>query len=163
MGPVALGDFFRGAIFQSPEGPLAKIAAGFHGPAGFMAHAFAGPAVYLAAAGVLAAWFLYLKRPDIPERLQARFATVYRVLEHKYYFDWFNENVIASGARSLGRGLWKRGDESVIDGWLVNGSANAVGRLAGFVRHLQTGYLYHYAFAMVIGLSALLAWLLLRS
>jgi len=163
VGPVALGDFFRGAIFQSPDGPLAEIAAGFHGPAGFLVHAFAGPAVYLAAAGVLAAWFLYLKRPDIPERLQARFATVYRVLEHKYYFDWFNENVIAAGARSLGRGLWKRGDESVIDGWLVNGSANAVGRLAGFVRHLQTGYLYHYAFAMVIGLSALLAWLLLRS
>jgi NADH-quinone oxidoreductase subunit L len=163
IGPVALGDFFSGAIFQSPEGPLAEIAEGFHGPAGFVAHAFGGPAVYLAAAGVLAAWFLYLKRPDIPERLRTRFAAVYRVLEHKYYFDWFNENVIAVGARSLGRGLWKRGDESVIDGWLVNGSANAVGRLAGFIRHLQTGYLYHYAFAMVIGLSALLAWLLLRS
>jgi NADH-quinone oxidoreductase subunit L len=163
VGPVALGDFFHGAILQSPDGPLAEIAEGFHGPAGFMAHAFAAPAVYLAGAGVLAAWFLYLKRPDIPEMLQARFATVYRVLEHKYYFDWFNENVIAVGARSLGRGLWKRGDESVIDGWLVNGSANAVGRLAGFIRHLQTGYLYHYAFAMVIGLSMLLAWLLLRS
>jgi NADH-quinone oxidoreductase subunit L len=163
VGPVALGDFFHGAILQSPDGPLAEIAAGFHGPAGFMAHAFAAPAVYLAGAGVLAAWFLYLKRPDIPAMLQARFATVYRVLEHKYYFDWFNENVIAAGARSLGRGLWKRGDESVIDGWLVNGSAHAVGRLAGFIRHLQTGYLYHYAFAMVIGLSMLLAWLLLRS
>ena len=163
VGPVALGDFFRGAIFQSPDGPLAEIAAGFHGPAGFLAHAFAAPAVYLAAAGVFAAWFLYLKRPDIPERLQARFATLYRILENKYYFDWFNENVIAGGARSLGRGLWKRGDENVIDGWLVNGSASAVGRLAGFIRHLQTGYLYHYAFAMVIGLSALLAWLLLRS
>jgi NADH-quinone oxidoreductase subunit L len=163
IGPVALGDFFSGAIFQSPDGPLAELGGGFHGPAGFVAHAFGGPAVYLAAAGVLAAWFLYLKRPDIPEQLKLRFATLYRVLEHKYYFDWFNENVIAAGARSLGRGLWKRGDESVIDGWLVNGSANAVGRLAGFIRHLQTGYLYHYAFAMVIGLSVLLAWLLLRS
>ena len=163
VGPVALGDFFQGAIFQSPEGPLAEIAAGFHGPAGFLAHAFAAPAVYLAGAGVLAAWFLYLKRPDIPAALRRRFATLYRVLEHKYYFDWFNENVVAAGTRSLGRGLWKRGDESVIDGWLVNGSAAAVGRLAGFIRHLQTGYLYHYAFAMVIGLSVLLAWLLLGS
>jgi NADH-quinone oxidoreductase subunit L len=163
VGPVALGDFFQGAIFQSPHGPLAEIARDYHGPAGFVLHAFAAPAVYLAGAGVLAAWFLYLKRPDIPAMLQERFATLYRILEHKYYFDWFNENVIATGARSLGRGLWKRGDENVIDGWLVNGSANAVGRLAGLIRHLQTGYLYHYAFAMVIGLSVLLAWLLLRS
>jgi NADH-quinone oxidoreductase subunit L len=162
VGPVVFGDFFAGAIQQSPQGPLAEMAAEFHGPAAFVAHALASPALYLAAAGVFTAWFLYLKRPDIPETLRTRFSQVYQVLENKYYFDWFNENVIAAGARSLGRGLWKRGDESVIDGWLVNGSANTVGRIASAVRHLQTGYLYHYAFAMVIGLSMLLAWLLLK-
>jgi len=163
VGPVVFGDFFSGSIQQSPQGPLAGLGEEFHGPAAFVLHALASPALYLAAAGVFTAWFLYLRRPDIPEMLQARFAQVYQVLENKYYFDWFNENVIAAGARGLGRGLWKRGDESVIDGWLVNGSAAAVGRLASAVRLLQTGYLYHYAFAMVIGLSMLLAWLLLKS
>jgi len=163
VGPVVFGDFFAGAIRQSPQGPLAEMAGEFHGPAAFVVHALGSPALYLAAAGVFTAWFLYLKRPDIPEMLRTRFSQVYQLLENKYYFDWFNENVIAAGARSLGRGLWKRGDESVIDGWLVNGSANAVGRIASAVRHLQTGYLYHYAFAMVIGLSMLLAWLLLKS
>ena len=162
VGPVVFGDFLAGAIRQSPHGPLAELAGEFHGPAAFVVHALGSPALYLAAAGVFTAWFLYLKRPDIPEMLRARFSQVYQVLENKYYFDWFNENVIAAGARSLGRGLWKRGDESVIDGWLVNGSANTVGRIASAVRHLQTGYLYHYAFAMVIGLSMLLAWLLLK-
>jgi len=163
VGPVVFGDFFSGAIMQSPEGPLAVLGAGFHGAAAFVAHGLASPALYLAAAGVLTAWFLYLRRPDIPDMLQARFATLHRVLDNKYYFDWFNEHVIAAGARGFGRGLWKRGDESVIDGWLVNGSANAVGWFAGAVRHIQTGYLYHYAFAMIIGLSMLLAWLLLKS
>ena len=163
VGPVVFGDFFGGAILQSPEGPLAELGGEFHGPAAFVLHALASPALYLAGAGVFAAWYLYLRRPDIPDMLQVRFAQVYQVLENKYYFDWFNEHVIAAGARGLGRGLWKRGDESVIDGWLVNGSANAVGRIASAVRHLQTGYLYHYAFAMVIGLSMLLAWLLLKS
>jgi len=163
VGPVVFGDFFGGAILQSPDGPLAELGGGFHGPAAFVLHALASPALYLAGAGVFAAWYLYLRRPDIPAMLQVRFAQVYQVLENKYYFDWFNEHVIAAGARGLGRGLWKRGDESLIDGLLVNGSAGAVSRIAAAVRHLQTGYLYHYAFAMVIGLSMLLAWLLLKS
>jgi NADH-quinone oxidoreductase subunit L len=163
VGPVVFGDFFAASIQQSPRGPLAELGGEFHGPAAFVLHALASPALYLAAAGVFTAWYLYLRRPDIPEILQARFAQVYQVLENKYYFDWFNEHVVAAGARGLGRGLWKRGDERVIDGWLVNGSAAAVARIAAAVRHLQTGYLYHYAFAMIIGLSMLLAWLLLKS
>jgi NADH-quinone oxidoreductase subunit L len=161
VGPVVFGDFFAGAISQSPEGPLAEAAASFHGATAFLVHEAGSPGVYFAAAGVLTAWFLYLKRPDIPDALQARFFKLHRLLANKYYFDWFNENVIAAGARSLGLGLWKRGDERVIDGWLVNGSAGAVARMSAIVRQLQTGYLYHYAFAMIIGLAALLAWLLL--
>jgi NADH-quinone oxidoreductase subunit L len=163
VGPVMFGGFFDGAIQHAPDGPLAELAAGFHGPAAFVTHALVAPATWLAAAGVLTAWFLYLRRPDIPARLQERFAPLHKVLENKYYFDWFNENVVAAVARGLGRRLWKRGDETVIDGWLVNGTAGFVGALAGAVRHVQSGYLYHYAFAMIIGLSLLLAWLLIWS
>ena len=163
IGPVAFGGFFDGAIQQSPDGPLAVLGAGFHGPAAFVTHALVAPATWLAAAGVLTAWFLYLRRPEIPDALQARFARLHKVLDNKYYFDWFNENVVAGMARGLGRRLWKRGDETVIDGWLVNGTAGFVGALAGAVRHFQSGYLYHYAFAMIIGLALLLAWLLIWS
>jgi NADH-quinone oxidoreductase subunit L len=163
VGPVVFGDFFAGSIAQAPDGPLAILGGEFHGSAAFLMHAVASPALYLALGGIVAAWYLYLKRPELPERIALRFARLHRLLVNKYYFDWFNENVVAAGVRGFGTGLWKRGDETVIDGFLVNGTARAVGALAAAVRHVQSGYLYHYAFAMVIGLSLLLAWLLLRS
>ena len=143
--------------------PASLIGEKFHGPADFLAHAFASPAPYLAFAGIVTAWFLYLKRPDLPDAISKRFARTYRLLDNKYYFDWFNENVVAAGVRSFGTGLWKRGDEVAIDGVLVNGTARAIGAIAALVRHLQTGYLYHYAFAMIIGLALLLGWMLLKS
>ncbi len=163
VGPVVFGDFFAGAIAQAPDGPLAVLGADYHGPGAFVAHAFGSPAVYLALGGVVTAWYLYLRRPDLPDRLAARFSRTYRLLVNKYYFDWFNENVVAAGVRNFGASLWRRGDETVIDGWLVNGSARAVAVLASAVRRVQSGYLYHYAFAMIIGLSLLLGWLLLSS
>jgi NADH-quinone oxidoreductase subunit L len=163
VGPVVFGDFFAGAVAQAPDGALAALGAEFHGPAAFVLHAFGSPAVYLALAGVASAWYLYIRRPELPGRIAARFARIHRLLVNKYYFDWFNENVVATGVRNFGAGLWKRGDETVIDGWLVNGSARAVAALSAVLRHVQTGYLYHYAFAMIIGLSLLLGWLLLRS
>jgi NADH-quinone oxidoreductase subunit L len=163
VGRVVFGEFFRGAIAQAPDGPIAVLGEEFHGPAAFVVHSLESPALYLALAGVFAAWYLYLKRPDLPDRIAARFPRIYRLLANKYYFDWFNENVIASGVRNFGTSLWKRGDETVIDGWLVNGSARAVGALSAVVRQVQSGYLYHYAFAMIIGLSLLLGWLLWRS
>jgi NADH-quinone oxidoreductase subunit L len=118
-----------------------------------------GPAVYLAAAGALVAWFLYLKRPEIPGQLLTRFGALHSLLMNKYYFDWFNENVVARATRSLGLGLWKVGDEALIDGAAVNGSARVVGVLAALTRELQSGYLYHYAFAMIVGLAVLVGWL----
>ncbi len=163
VGPVVFGDFFAGAIAHAPDGPLAILGKEFHGPAAFVAHSLQSPVLYLALGGMATAWYLYIRRPELPERIAARFARLYRLLVNKYYFDWFNENVVATGVRNFGTGLWKRGDETVIDGWLVNGSARAVGALAMVVRHVQSGYLYHYAFAMIIGLSLLLGWLLLRS
>jgi NADH-quinone oxidoreductase subunit L len=163
VGPVVFGGFFAGAIAQAPDGPLAVLGEEFHGPAAFVTHALGAPAIWLALAGVATAWYLYLKRPELPDRIAARFSRLYRLLVNKYYFDWFNENVVATGVRNFGTSLWRRGDETVIDGWFVNGSARAIGTLAAVVRHVQSGYLYHYAFAMIIGLSLLLGWLLLRS
>ena len=163
VGPVVFGGFFSGAIAHAPDGALALLGKEFHGPGTFVLHALRSPALWLALSGIVAAWYLYLRRPDLPDRIAARFSRLYRLLVNKYYFDWFNENVVATGVRNFGTSLWKRGDETVIDGWLVNGSARAIGTLSSVVRHMQSGYLYHYAFAMIIGLSLLLGWLLLRS
>jgi NADH-quinone oxidoreductase subunit L len=164
VGRVLFGDWFDGSIFVSPEhNPLAEVGAEFHGPFAFVLHGFAGPAVYLAALGALAAWYLYLKRPDLPGRWLEQYAGVHRVLMNKYYFDWFNENVLARGGRALGELFWRAGDQAIIDGALVNGSAKAVGALSGVLRKIQTGYLYNYAFAMIIGLAVLVGWFVFRT
>jgi NADH-quinone oxidoreductase subunit L len=158
--PVLFGDYFRGVIFNAPgQNPLEIVGEEFHGPAAFVQHAFGGVAIYLAAAGALVAWFLYLKRPEIPAAMITRFGALHTLLMNKYYFDWFNENVIARATRALGVGLWKVGDQALIDGAVVNGSARVVGLLAVVTRGLQSGYLYHYAFAMIVGLAALVGWL----
>ncbi len=163
IGPVLFGEYFDGAIFNlEGQNPLEVVGEEFHGAAAFVQHGFSGLAVYLAAAGALVAWFLYLKRPDIPGRLLTTFGALHNLLMNKYYFDWFNENVVARATRGLGFGLWKIGDETVIDGAMVNGSAKAVGLLAGVTRGLQSGYLYHYAFAMIVGLAALVGWLVFK-
>jgi NADH-quinone oxidoreductase subunit L len=163
IGPVLFGDWFDGAIFVLDEhNPLHEVGEEFHGPLGFILHGFMGPAVYLAALGALTAWFLYLKRPDLPARWLEQFSGLHRLLMNKYYFDWFNENVLARGSRALGDLLWRAGDQAIIDGALVNGSAKTVGVLSGVLRRIQTGYLYNYAFAMIIGLAALVGWFVFR-
>jgi NADH-quinone oxidoreductase subunit L len=128
----------------------------------FVLEAFMHPPVYLAALGVLAAWFFYIKRPDLPGVIAARLSALYKLLANKFYFDEIYQAVFAGGSRGLGTALWRVGDVAVIDGAMVNGSARVVGWLSGLLRHMQSGYLYHYAFAMIIGLSALLAWYVLR-
>jgi NADH-quinone oxidoreductase subunit L len=163
IGPVLFGGYFDGAIFNlEGQNPVEVVGEEFHGPWAFIVHGFSGLAVYLAAAGLAVAYFLYVLRPDIPARLLTTFGAVHNVLMNKYYFDWFNENVIMPAARGLGLGLWRVGDQKLIDGGLVNGSAKAVGLLAVVTRGLQTGYLYHYAFAMIVGLAALVGWLVFR-
>jgi len=163
IGPVLFGDYFEGAIFnREGQNPVEIVGEEFHGAASFVGHGFLGPALWLAVAGAAVAWFLYLKRPEIPARLLTQFSLLHRILVNKYYFDWVNENIIARATRGLGLGLWKVGDETLIDGALVNGSAKAVGMLAAATRGLQSGYLYHYAFAMIVGLAALVGWLVFR-
>ena len=164
IGPVLFGGFFDGAILvERSHDVIGELATHFEGPWAFLLHAFqawATPSVYLAAAGALVAWFLYLKRPELPARIQKALDLPYRVLVNKYYFDWFNEKVLAASGRGLGKGLWRAGDVGLIDGLLVNGSAHAVKAIAARIRHLQTGYLYHYAFVMIIGLAIMLGWLI---
>ena len=105
---------------------------------------------------MLTAWYCYMKRPDIPRRVAESMSLVYRILLDKYGFDRFNDWFFAGGARGAGRVLWRGGDMALIDGLIVNGSARAIGWWAGIIRHVQSGYLYHYAFAMILGLLLLL-------
>jgi NADH-quinone oxidoreductase subunit L len=159
--PVLFGGFFGDAIRVSEEHDvLAHLGEAFHGSAAFIVHALQGPAVYLALAGAVCAWFLYLKRPDIPEMLQQKLSGLYNLLDRKYYFDDLYIKGFAAGGRRIGRFLWTKGDELIIDGLMVNGTAKMVGVFAGLLRRLQTGYLYHYAFAMFFGVTLILAWLL---
>ena len=161
--PILFGDYFGNAISVLPaHDVLGHVKEEFHGPALFVLHAFTGVPVYLAAAGVLAAWYLYIKRPDLPGQIATRVSVLHKLLANKFYFDEIYQAVFAGGSRGLGNALWRVGDVALIDGGMVNGSARVVGWLSGLLRQLQSGYLYHYAFAMIIGLSALLAWYVLR-
>jgi NADH-quinone oxidoreductase subunit L len=163
IGPLLFGGWFGDAIAVLPaHDVLGHLREEFHGPAAFVLHGLKSPAVWLAAAGVLAAWYVYLKRPELAGQLRDRAGALYTLLANKYYFDDFNEKVIARAARAVAQALWQGGDVAVIDGAAVNGSARLVGWAAGRLRAVQSGYLYHYAFATIIGLSALLAWLLWR-
>ena len=159
--PILFGGFFGESIVVAPEQDvLARLGAEFwHGSLGLVTHAVVTPVFWLAVAGVAAAWFMYLKRPDIPETLYRKFKGLYVLLDRKYYFDDLWIRGFAGGGRKLGDMLWKRGDQFLIDGVLVNGTANSIARLAGVLRQLQSGYLYTYAFAMIIGLTMLLGWL----
>jgi len=164
VGALLFGDYFGNAVYVAPaHDVLARLGEHYHGPWAFVLHGLQSPILGLAAAGVMLAWYLYLKQPQLPERLRQRAGWLYTLLVNKYYFDAFNERVIAGGSRALGNLLWRGGDVAIIDGAAVNGSARLVGWLANAVRGVQSGFLYHYAFATIIGLSALLAWLLWRS
>ncbi len=132
----------------------------WHGPTALFLHSVQTPVFWLAAAGAFTAWFLYLKRPDISAQIKDKVSGLYTLLDRKYYMDDLYIKGFAAGGRAIGNFLWKKGDQLVIDGVIVNGTANAIGKLAGVMRQIQTGYLYTYAFAMIIGLTVLLAWLI---
>jgi NADH-quinone oxidoreductase subunit L len=156
--PMLFGSFFGNAIVvdAAAHPAMAEWTGDFHGALAMGGHALTSPVFWLAVAGVVSAWFFYLRRPDIPATIRAACGPVYTVLENKYYFDWFNEQVLARGARLLGRGLWKGGDAGLIDGLIVNGSVRVVGWIAVLTRLFQSGHIYHYAFTMIFGVGALL-------
>ena len=160
--PVLFGGVFDDAIVIFEEhGAMAAVGAAFHGSLSFVLHGFAGPAVYLAGAGVVAAWWIYLKKPGLAESIKSKLEWPYRILDNKYYCDRFNEIAFGATARGVGQVLWRLGDALMIDGLLVNGSARVVGWFSGVARYVQTGYLNHYAFAMITGLILLLGWAVL--
>jgi NADH-quinone oxidoreductase subunit L len=156
-GPMLFGDYFGTSIQVAKEHDvLGEMAHHWHGVVPFILHGMQQPPFFLAMSGVVVAWFLYLKQPELPARIAAAFGPIHRVLLDKYGFDRFNEWFFAGGARSTGSNLWRFGDVTVIDGWMVNGSARLVGWFSGVARQVQSGHLYHYAFAMILGLLALL-------
>jgi NADH-quinone oxidoreductase subunit L len=162
--PILFGGYFGDAIRVVPaHDVVGDIGREWHGAFAFALSSLLGWAPWLAAAGVLTAWYFVLYRPQAGDAMRERFSGIYGLLVNKYYFDWFNENVIARLTRGIGLVLWKGGDQALIDGAVVNGSAGLIGWFSGVTRRVQTGFLYTYAFWMIIGLAALLGWFLLRS
>ncbi|OGS90733.1 MAG: NADH-quinone oxidoreductase subunit L [Gallionellales bacterium GWA2_60_18] len=158
IGPMLYGGYFGDAIYVAEHHhALHEMQEEFHGALAMTLHALTTLPLWLAIAGVASAAWFYLKRPDIPDAIRKRFQVIYTILDNKYYFDRFNDWFFAGGARRLSDFLWKNGDVKVIDGWIVNGSAKLVGTLSGVVRRLQSGYIYHYAFSMIIGVFVLLS------
>jgi NADH-quinone oxidoreductase subunit L len=158
IGPLIFGGFFGDSIVVHPDhNVLAHLGEHYHGVWPFVLHGLMAPPFWLALAGIATAWVFFYWRPELAERAKSRLALPYRILVSKYGFDEFNEFFFAGGARGIGKALWKGGDVFFIDGLLVNGSARAVGWVSGRIRGIQTGYLYHYAFAIIIGLIVFLA------
>ena len=159
IGPMLFGDYFKGVIAVDPGHPaMASLAAHFHGAFALGLHSIQTLPFWLALAGVGTAAYFYLVNPAIPARLSVQFSAIHRLLDQKYFMDRFNEIVFAGGARLIGGQLWKRADQGLIDGFLVNGSARVVAAIASIMRIGQTGYLYHYAIAMILGVALMLWW-----
>ena len=157
IGTVVYGDYFGSAIAVAPAHEwIEEMHQEFHGVGSMMVHGLTSLPFWLAVAGLATAWYLYIVKPDLPGVLRARFGVVTRILENKYGFDQFNQWFFASGAVGLGKFLWRFGDVTIIDGIMVNGSARLVGWFAGVIRWMQSGFIYHYAFSMIIGVFVLL-------
>jgi NADH-quinone oxidoreductase subunit L len=161
--PMLFGNWFGTSIVVAPGHPaMAELKEEWHGVGAFIAHGFASLPFWLAIAGIAAAWVCYILKPSLPARLRALAGPVYTLLDNKYYFDRFNDWFFAGGTRAIGRIASNVGDRIVIDGVFVNGSARLVGFMASVLRRLQSGYVYQYAFTMIIGVFALLTWWVVR-
>ncbi|MGH8207501.1 MAG: proton-conducting transporter membrane subunit, partial [Steroidobacteraceae bacterium] len=163
-GPVLFGGYFGSSIMVLPgHDVVAQLGREWAGTLAFALHAFVSAPLYIAALGVLAAWVFVLHKPQWGDAMRERLVLLNRILVNKFYFDWFNEQVVVRAARGLGVTLWRAGDQAAIDGLAVNGSVGTIGWLAQVTRRLQSGFLYSYAFWMIIGLTALLGWFLIRT
>jgi len=161
IGPIVFGDYFAGAIHVSPQhDAIEQLGATFTGIGGMMVHALSTVPFWLSVAGIFTAWYLYMARTDLPERIKNRLLPIYTLLDRKYYIDELYSWLFAGGTRALSNGLWKIGDIKIIDGFFVNGTARVVAWTAMLVRRFQTGYIYHYAFSMIVGVFILMTlWL----
>ncbi|WP_353092268.1 NADH-quinone oxidoreductase subunit L, partial [Methylibium sp.] len=157
--PMLFGDFFKDSIVVNAalHPAMAELAHEFHGAAAMALHGLQTLPFWLALAGVVTAYVFYMLKPGIPAAIARALSPIVRLLENKYYMDWINENLLAPAARGLGRGLWKGGDVAVIDG-AINGSARMVGWIASLTKPFQSGYIYHYALVMIVGVFALMTW-----
>ncbi len=163
MRPLLFGHFFQGALYVRPsDNPLARMAPHYHGVLAFIGAAFISPPLYLALGGIATAWYLYIRRPELPPLMARRLHVFYAVLRAGYGFDAVYLSGFAATARAAGRFLWRIGDVQIIDGAMVNGTARLVGRIAAWGRRLQSGYIYHYAFAIILGLFVLMTFFLHR-
>ncbi|MES2247190.1 MAG: NADH-quinone oxidoreductase subunit L [Pseudomonadota bacterium] len=160
IDPMLFGSFFKDAIFVdgAKHHAMGELKEAFHGPVAMAIHGLQTAPFWLALAGVALSYYMYMMNPALPAAIKRAFGPIYNLLENKYYLDWINENILARGARLLGTGLWKGGDQALIDGAIVNGSWKVVGRVAGVVRWLQSGFIYHYAFAMLLGIFILMTY-----
>ena len=159
MDTMLFGEWFDNVLFVLPQhDTLAELGEHVHGPNSMIMHGLMGPALYLALAGLVVAWVIYTKKPGIAEIIKTRLEPLYRTLDKKYWFDEAYQFLFAGGSRGLGNALWSKGDRFIIDTVIINGSARTVGRIADWARTVQTGYLFHYAIAMILGLLLLLTW-----
>ncbi len=158
IGPMLFGGYFGEAIHFSPQhGAVAQMAAEFHGVVGMMTHSLSTAPFWLSIGGIFTAWYLYMVKTDLPEKIKQAAGPLFTLLDRKYFIDEFYSWLFAGGARALGAGLWKIGDVKVIDGFVVNGAARVVGLTAVLVRRFQSGYIYHYAFTMIVGVFVLIS------
>ena len=158
IGPMLFGGYFGEAIYFSPQhGAVAQMAAEFHGVVGMMTHSLSTAPFWLSIGGIFTAWYLYMVRTDLPAKIKQAAGPLFTLLDRKYFIDEFYSWLFAGGARALGAGLWKIGDVKVIDGFVVNGAARVVGLTAVLVRRFQSGYIYHYAFTMIVGVFVLIS------
>ncbi|PUA99555.1 NADH dehydrogenase subunit L [Acidovorax sp. 107] len=158
--PMLFGDFFKDVIFvdAAKHPSMAHMTEHFHSAWAMALHGLQTAPFWLALAGVALSYYMYMVNPALPTAIKARAQPIYTLLENKYYLDWINENILARGARALGMGLWKGGDQAVIDGALVNGSWKLVRGVSGVVRWVQSGFIFHYALVMILGVFALMTW-----
>jgi NADH-quinone oxidoreductase subunit L len=159
IGPMLFGDYFKGVIFVDAGHPaMAELARHFDGWLALGLHSVQTLPFWLALGGVAVSAYFYLAKPSIPEMIKRQLSALHHVLEQKYFMDRINEVVFAGGARRLGGVLWKKADQGLIDGLVVNGSARVVAAVASIMRIGQSGYLYHYAIAMILGVALMLWW-----
>ncbi|WP_034301764.1 NADH-quinone oxidoreductase subunit L [Herbaspirillum sp. RV1423] len=159
ISPMVFGDFFKNVIFVGENHKaIEELAHEFHGPLAMAVHSLTSAPLWLAIAGVVVAYYFYMVNPRVPAWFKEKFSAIYTLLDNKYYMDKFNDVVFAGGARMLGSGLWIVGDKGLIDGLVVNGSAKVVNWFSKVTRLWQSGYIYHYAFVMIIGVLGFLVW-----